>query len=463
MKTYLISFLLFLFCSSTFAQNKVYIDVGEARVRKSLLALPSFKYLGASKTSKNLSTVEDLFNVIRADIEVSGLFQLIKPDAFLENPEEVGLKPAPGEPGGFNFSNWKSIGSEFLIRGGAQVTGDEITFEVYTYYVPQAKLVFGKRYTGPTSQVRKLAHTYANDLVKNITGKESFFLHRIVASVDKGPQTHKEVYTLDWDGHNLTKISNHRSVSISPAWSPDGNHIAYTAFIKRRIGRKKQLKTNPDLFIYEISSRKRWLVSYREGLNSGAAFFPDNNDMLVTLSQGKGTNIWRMNRRGKSAKRITNGPGRAMNVEPAVSPDGKKIAFSSDRSGKPMIYVMNTDGSNVKRLTFAGHYNSTPTWSPDSKKIAFAGFDKAKSNFDIFVVGVDGTGLERMTSARKENGKWSNNEEPAWSPDGRHILFISDRTGPRQIYMVNADGSNERRITYDDRYYSKPKWGIKQD
>lgn len=459
----LLALSLFLILSlNVFAQNKVYIDVGEARVRKSLLAFPSLQYLGSNKSSSNISAVQDLYNVIKGDIDVTGLFTYIKPEAFLEDTEKVGLKPAPGEPDGFQFSNWKTIGTEFLIRGGAQKTGDNITLEIYLYYVPQGKLVFGKRYQGPESQLRKLAHTFANDLVKNVTGKDSFFLHRIVATVDKGPRSHREIHTMDWDGFNSKQISFHKSIAISPAWSDDGKYIAYTAFITRKIG-KGPKKKNPDLFVYEVPTGKRWLVSYRDGLNSGAEFLPKSNDLLVTLSKDNGSNIYRMDKNGKNEQSITKGPGRAMNVEPAVSPDGRKIAFSSDRSGKPMIYVMNLDGSGVTRLTFAGHYNSTPSWSPDGKKLAFAGYDKSKSNFDIFTVNVNGSGLERLTSARKTNGKWSNNEEPAFSPDGRHVMFISDRSGPRQIYMVNADGSNERRITYDDRYYAKPKWGPEQD
>ena len=104
---------------------------------------------------------------------------------------------------------------------------------------------------------------------------------------------------------------------------------------------------------------------------------------------------------GKSISPITNGPGTAMNVEPAVSPDGNLIAFSSDRSGKPMIYTMSIAGTNVQRKTFAGHYNATPSWSPDGKKIAFAGFDKDKNNFDIFVMNLDSSGLLRLTAAKK--------------------------------------------------------------
>jgi TolB protein len=117
---------------------------------------------------------------------------------------------------------------------------------------------------------------------------------------------------------------------------------------------------------------------------------------------------------------------------------------------------MDVDGSNVRRLTFAGVYNSAPAWSPDGKKLAFAGFDS--NHFDIFVMDADGTNMARLTSARRVDGKNSNNEDPSFSPDGRHILFRSDRTGKYQLYMVSLDGEDERRLTKDQFDYFKPRW-----
>lgn len=164
---------------------------------------------------------------------------------------------------------------------------------------------------------------------------------------------------------------------------------------------------------------------------------------------------------GTIQAKITNGPNGAMNVEPAVSPDGTKVAFSSDRSGRPMIYVMDVDGSNVKRLTFAGVYNSTPAWSPDGKKIAFAG--QSEDHFDIFVMNADGTGMIRLTSAKKASGRWATNSDPSFSPDGRFVMYSSDRTGKSQIFISTVDGSEERRVTLDNFDYFKPKWSTNID
>jgi TolB protein len=123
-----------------------------------------------------------------------------------------------------------------------------------------------------------------------------------------------------------------------------------------------------------------------------------------------------------------------------------------------MIFVMNSDGTDVKRLTFAGVYNSTPAWSPDSKRIAFAGFDDKTKNYDIFTMDITGGNLARLTSAKKKDGRLADNEDPSFSPDGRHVLFRSNRTGKYQLYVVSADGEDERRITFDQHEYYRPRW-----
>lgn len=442
------------------AENKVFIKVGQANVKKSLLALTPLQFYGSAKDARNLKLGQNMYNVIYNDLNVTGLFKFILPSAYLEDVNKVGIRPAPGTPGGFNFSSWKTIGTEFLVRGGYKVIGNEIQLEIYLYYVPQAKLVFGKTYKGPKNALRKIAHTFAADVTLNLTGVKGMFNSRIVAARSsryrnkKGQmrQGVKEIYVMDWDGANSKKITKHSGIATSPAWSPDGKKVAYTAYAYH----PKSKTRNADLFIYDLETGNRWLVSYRKGINSGANYLPSGKEILLTLSQKGSPDIFRMSVDGRTIRRLTRGPNRAMNVEPAISPDGNTIAFSSDRSGRPMVYTMSIGGTGVKRLTHAGRYNSTPSWSPDGKKIAFASF--ANGHFDLFIIGRNGQGLKRLTKSFKKNGKRANNEEPTFSPDGRHIMFVSDRTGRRQLYVINPDGTNERRITHDSYDYHKPKW-----
>ena len=440
--------------TSSMAQEKgnIYIDVGEAKAKKSLLALPPFQYYGSASGDKNaIKYGQEMFATVKNDLLMSSLFTFIDTKAFLEDTTKTGLKPAPQQPNGFSFSKWTPLGTEFLIRAGYKIIDDKIDLEAYLYYVPQAKLIFGKSYAGPPSVLRKLAHTMTNDVVQALTGKKGFFNTKFVLSSNRDGN-YKEIYTMDWDGKNLRRITEFKTISISPAWSHDGNKIAFTSFAYH----PKAKTRNADLFSYDFKTGKTLLLSHRKGINSGANFHPKGKYLYFTLSKRGSPDIFRFDLASEALLPITNGPTRAMNVEPDVSPDGSQIAFSSDRSGNPMIYVMPIAGGKAKRITLAGKYNASPSWSPDGKYIAFAGYDK--SHFDIFTMKPDGTELKRLTSAKKPSGKWANNEAPSWSPDGRRIVFTSNRSGTNQVYIINPDGSDERRITFDRYNYEKPKW-----
>lgn len=443
--------------SVSHAQNDIKIDLGKARTKKSLLAFPPLQFTGSPVGSKYQIVGAEIFSVVTNNLSVAPYFQFIPQKAFLEDTSKTGLTPAPGNPQGFRFQSWSAIGAEFLIRGAFSLAGDDLSLEAYVYHVGKAQLVMGKKYRGTAGSARRIAHTFSNDILEALTGKKGMYLSKIVMTSDRSGGKEKEVYIMDWDGANLIKVTNHRSIALSPAWSPDAKKIAYTAYVQRKSSKMR----NADLFVYDLSSGRRTITSYRPGINSGANFDPDNKHIYLTISQGRSPDIYKMNFNGEIIKKITNGPIGAINVEPAVSPDGSKIAFSSDRAGRPMIYVMNADGSSPKRITFAGAFNSSPVWSPDGSKIAFAAQDS--NNFDIFVMNADGTGMIRLTSAKKPNGLPSNNEDPSFSPDGRFVMYTSNRTGKNQIFISTADGTEERRVTQDNFNYYKPKWSTNID
>lgn len=459
---FMLSFILLVFSSQVFAKNQIFIKVGDAKVRKSMLAFPSIQFFGSPQKNPEYQHVgAKLFKTIRNDLDISYYFQFIDPKAFIENPAKTTLKPAPGDANGFNFANWRTIGTEFLLRAGFQFTGKDVELDIYLYHVPKGDTLLSRKYKGKKTDLDSIAHTVTNDLIFRLTGKKGIFKTKLLFSSDrdstcrpgkKACSSWKEIYVSDYDGKNIKRVTRHKSISISPNWAPDGNTIVYTSYAYH----PKTKMRNPDLFSYELNTKKSFLLSWRKGVNSGGTFTPDGKNVYLTISKSGNADIYRMDKNGKNIKNITKGPLGALNVEPAVSPDGKRLAFSSDRNGRPMIYIMDINGKNVKRITRAGRYNSTPSWSPDSKSLVFAGWDKG--HFDLFLVSDDGIKLTRLTTAKKVNGKMSNNEDPSFSPDGRHIVFVSDRSGKKQVYMISPDGSNERRITFDSANYYKPKW-----
>jgi len=192
------------------------------------------------------------------------------------------------------------------------------------------------------------------------------------------------------------------------------------------------------------------MLSNRKGINSGASYHPSGKQAAVTLSYAGNPDIYLLDLSSRETTRLTRSIG--FDVDPNFSPDGSKIAFVSSRAGKPMVYTMSTaNPTDVKRITYAGQYNATPNWSPDGKKIVFAGWiDK---HFDIFTVTADGSKIDRYS---KDDG---NNEDPSFSPDGSMIAFSSNRSGKEKaIYIMNADGTNVRRLTFSLGNCSGSKW-----
>lgn len=151
-----------------------------------------------------------------------------------------------------------------------------------------------------------------------------------------------------------------------------------------------------------------------------------------------------------TGERLLSRAGRGYGV--TWSPDGRRIAFTSHyRTGRFAVYVANADGTGVRPLLTPAHRNEesdSPAWSPDGKLIAFASTRAAPGNPEIFTVRLDGTGLRRLTHTRGGAHVLGDDGMPSWSPDGRSIVFTSNRSGSGAIWVMRADGTNERKI-YD--------------
>jgi len=147
---------------------------------------------------------------------------------------------------------------------------------------------------------------------------------------------------------------------------------------------------------------------------------------VVTFSRSGEIYVIRADGRGQ--RRLTR--SRAKQIAPAGSPDGRRIAFASDRDGKLELYVMNADGSGQRRLTRSAA-NAFPAWSPDGRKIAFV--SDRDGNLELYVMNADGSGQRRLTQNPGVDGS------PAWSPDGRRIACGCERRGNFDIYVMSAE------------------------
>ena len=269
----------------------------------------------------------------------------------------------------------------------------------------------------------------------------------------------KEIFIMDLKMGRTRQLTDHQTVSIRPEMSPVGNWMIYTSFIYH----SKSKKIIADLFAYDLLTRERRILSHKKGLNLSGSFDEKGEKIYYTIRQGSMVDIFRIGLNGEGFERITKGEfrknsknGRISHSEPAISPDGSRMAFVSDKEGRSTLYIRDIEKSKDIQILQAGVFNTLARWSPNGRLLTFQGY--LKGHFDIFTVDANGENLRKISRAKNPAGLPANNEYPSFSPDGRKIIFVSDRTGYNQIYVSDIDGKNLRRITYDTFHYFYPKW-----
>jgi len=429
MKKFSTTFLLFLlvifFWRNCFAVQQIDVTHPGALYP---IAIPKFKNLDGKPDPYNISG--KMAEIISNDLAFTGLFRILDPASFLEDPQKSGITADD-----IDFQSWLVIGAQGLVKGGFSQKGGEIIIEARLFDVTQATTLVGRRYVGTKETLRKIAHKFANQIYYTLTGELGIFETKIAFVKAEGKQ--KEIYIMDYDGYNESRFSYHGAITLSPRWSPDGNWIMFTSY---RGGRA-------NLILKDLGTRKEYLASpYQQDLNLSPAWSPDGTEIALTLKKDGNPEIYVMDRQGKSVRRLTN--DRGIDVSPTWSPDGQRIAFVSNRSGSPQIYIMDRFGRNVQRITFEGSYNSEPDWSPRGDKIVYS--SQKENGFQICTINPDGTGNIQLT--------WEgSNESPKWSPDGRHIIFTSTRAGGKQLFAMLANGTNVRQLTKGGINFS-PSW-----
>jgi len=397
-----------------------YLDVTAPGNRHLQIAIPlSSSFDGV----QNPGIANEVNDVLRFDMNLAGPFSVM---AGTGSSNNSGIRP-----GEFDFSPWKAAGADLLVKSAYKVSGKSISLEFRLYDVLKGKELVAKRYTGTIRDVRKITHMFDDQIMLTVTGEKGPFTGKI-AFVSK--QTgNKEICLMDYDGHNIQRLTRNGSINLNPDFSPNSREIIYTSY-KRR---------NPDLFRRELFTGAEAAISHHHGINITGAYSPDGKRIALAMSKDGNSEIYLIDTSGKQLSRLTNNS--AIDVSPSWSPDGSRIAFTSDRLGKPQVFIMNSDGSNVRRLTTSGSYNDRARWSPKGDRIVYC---RMEGGFQIYSINPDGSGDTRLTSE-------GSNEHPRWSPDGRFITFSSTRGG---IYVMRADGSGQTRVSSGNAGDSHPTW-----
>jgi len=364
---------------------------------------------------------EEVSQIIRDDLEFTGIFHIIDKKAFIEPPD----KP-------FSRANWAMLGVEAALKGDTRLENGVLKVSARLFDISDGSMIFQKEYEAQRELLRPLAHTIAGEIYSRLTGENNVFRSKLSFVVSEKKQ--KEISISDWDGQRLRRLGITATSIVSPKWSPDGESLIYSALRDSRWG----------IYIFSLRDGKERLIHSSKGILIAGNFLPDSRGFV--FSSPEGIFLYMFN---GDIKKITS--SRGIDVSATISPDGEKIAFVSDRGGTPQIYIINLSDYNITRMTFEGSYNTSPVWSP-SGEIAFVGRYSGKNQ--IFLINPDGSSPRRLT----EQG---NNEEPTFSPDGRFIAFSSDRDGERAIYIMRKDGDGQKRISPRGLPSIYPSWSPK--
>ena len=400
---------------------RIYLDITSPTLQKIPFAVPYF--INMSKQGPPVEEGgKEMADILSRALEFHGFVTVIDPLLYKGNQS----------------NEWESHGADFAIFGQYLHTdADEVTMELRLIEAGTGRMLMGRRYRGEWDKRKYMALRYCDEIIRELTGERGVSLTKIAYISDKSG--HDEVYISDILGDEIRQVTMHRSITVSPRYSPDGLKLAYTSYHK----------SNPNLYITDLRQSKYTVpISRRKGLNIAAAWAPDGEKLAITLSEDGNPDLYVIDTEGVILNKLTDHEG--INVSPSWSPDGKKIAFVSDRSGSPQIYVMDLETEKVQRITYVGSYNTTPAWSPKGDLIAYSGF--FESMYHIYTISPEGGRPTRVTHY------WGDHESPSWSPDGRQIVFSRKRNNKQKLYAILKNGSALREIISDEGELAYPRW-----
>jgi TolB protein len=315
----------------------------------------------------------------------------------------------------------------------------EVRFQLFDVY--KAKQLAGRRYRVSAKGLRHLAHQMADLIYQTLTGEKGIFTTRIafvtVAEAADGVKEYA-LQVADMDGHNPHTILQSREPILSPAWSPDGNKLAYVSFERKR----------SEVFVQELRTGQRQSVASFSGINSAPDWSPDGRKLAFVSSKEGNPEIYIYDLAAGGLVRLTHNSG--IDTEPAWAPDGQSIVFTSDRGGGPQLYQVPVSGGQVQRLTFDGAYNTSASFAPDGRRVALV-HRGDKGKFHIAVLDLESKELQVLTQARMD-------ESPSFAPNGRMILYATLSPQGGALAAVSTDGRVRQRLAQQDNEVREPAW-----
>jgi TolB protein len=413
---------------STLAQFRV--EISGVGVTQLPIAIMGFK--GEDAAPQKIAAI------VQADLERSGQFKAIDPGAsVLDESSRPEMSP------------WRQKGADHLVLGSLTRLADgrfDVRFRLWD--AVRSQDVGAQSYAVPAGDLRLAAHRIADFIYEKLTGQKGVFSTRIayVTKNGQGSAQRHHLWIADSDGEGAQSALASPEPIISASWSPNGAQLAYVSFESRK----------PVVYVHEVANGRRRLLANFRGSNSAPAWSPDGKQIAITLSRDGNSQIYVMDSAGSGEpRRLTQSGG--IDTEPVYSPDGGSIYFVSDRGGAPQVYRMpaggeagSGGGGRAERITFSGNYNISPAVSPDGKRIAF--ISRVSGNFRLHVMELGGQAAISLTDT-------SADERPSFAPNSKLILYATRQGGREALMTSTLDGRIKARLASQGGDIREPQWG----
>lgn len=344
---------------------------------------------------------------------------------------------------------WREKGADDIVTGEIKPYGRQyqVGFQLDNLFGTaensgklDSRTLLNQSFNVQSPQFRALAHHISDDIFKQLTGVRGVASTKLAYVVVSKKADAKREYRLeiaDADGENEHTVLASLEPIMSPVWSPNGQKLAYVSFEDHRAR----------LFMQDLSTGGRQIISKAAGINNAPAFSPDGKTLALVLSKTGSPKIYTLDLSSGALKQVTHGV--SLDTEPAWLPDGKGFLFTSNRGGTPQIYKKDLQSGQVTRLTYDGNYNARPRVLPDG-----SGFVMMHRETGMFGIATQNFATSQLRILSNEGG----DESPSVSPNGRQIIYATQFAGRGVLAIVAIDGDFKMRLPARDGNVQEPAW-----